>query len=110
MLLRETLFAAGIRECELKQGGRWALPGVGTCGSWVPGVAGHRAEGSPEPAFLGTKNQRGRGEGAGVSAASVLLLDQKERKFAAPLPVCLPRGRPQACRLRWLFLFVRSCR
>lgn len=42
----------------------------------------------------------GSGEGEGVSAASVLLLDEKERKFAAPLPVCLTRC-PQACRVPW---------
>lgn len=96
------MFAAGIQECELKRGGRWALPGVGTCGSWVPGVTGHRAEGSPEPAFLGTKHRWGWGREQEFSAASVLLLDQKERKeVCSPLPVCLTRGRPQACRLRW---------
>lgn len=35
----------------------------------------------------------GSGEGAGVLAASVLLLDQKERKEVCSPPACLPHSR-----------------
>lgn len=36
-LLRQT-FLCWLPESELKRGGRWALPGLGTWGSWVPGI------------------------------------------------------------------------
>lgn len=79
-----------------KRGGRQAAggtvwsrdPGLGAQGCRVPrGALG-------SPADSGLWQGCGREMLGGVSTASVLLLVEKERKFAAPLMVCLTRCPP----------------